>query len=211
MQQNAMYTPALKNHNYFLYYSIFHRLDIFIKSNTTQSIYSVHNSVKVSTDIHTYIIFNYFWLNDFNLLRTYLEWSMKADKIRNIRIPFICQKFENIFFTKNVFSLLLPNNLTFVTYLKLNIQNVNRKFGNYLCLIFVRYVCVISMTRYIIFLNDVVVIMTPKKSNCVNNKKLKSTLFIKPSKKAPAKSLVLWILLQLHLFYEKKSSLLRTT
>ena len=129
---------------------------------------------------------------------------MKADKIRNIRIPFICQKFENIFFTKNVFSLLLPNNLTFVTYLKLNIQNVNRKFGNYLCLIFVRYVCVISMTRYIIFLNDVVVIMTPKKSNCVNNKKLKSTLFIKPSKKAPAKSLVLWILLQLHLFYEKK-------
>ena len=65
---------------------------------------------------------------------------MKADKIRNIRIPFICQKFENIFFTKNVFSLLLPNNLTFVTYLKLNIQNVNRKLGNYLCLIFVRYI-----------------------------------------------------------------------
>ena len=135
---------------------------------------------------------------------------MKADKIRNIRIPFICQKFENIFFTKNVFSLLLPNNLTFVTYLKLNIQNVNRKVGNYLCLIFVRYICVISMTRYIIFLNDVVVIMTPKKSNCVNNKKLKS--IYKTLQKNPSQILGLMNSLAIaSILRNKKSSLLRTT
>ena len=50
--------------------------------------------------------------------QTYVECCVKAYKVWEIGIPFFSDEFEDIFFTINVFSLLLPHDLTLVADLK---------------------------------------------------------------------------------------------